>query len=514
MFSSVRELADKLLASRYLVDETILSVIYLAVKMGRPLLIEGPPGCGKTELAYAVARTAETHVERLQCYVGINEDKAIGKFDESLQKLFLETRTADFSGDWEAVRQELHSLEFFTKGPLLRALLYEEKPCVLLVDEIDKVDQEFEALLLELLSDWQLSIPKLGTVRAKTVPFVVLTSNEERRIGDQKQRSPYVQQFNFGIQRELMRDVLVDVAYVGNKGTKLPGLRNINAPVVIPRLNGSQSAGPRPYSSFGDIQYAENRELSSYHSLQVSMEKRFSSGLSALASYTWGKALGDGADHLSTSPVGPGIDTGVYSVPQNPGNLKAERGPAEFDIAHRLVVSYIYELPWGRTKRWGQSWRQAANLLLGDWQAAGIHVVQGGLPLTATLSGNTVLNLGSDRVSRPNLVGNPELPGSQRTVERWFNTGAFTVPNPAPQAFGNAGVGIMRGPGMANFDFSIAKKFTVDENRYFQFRTELFNAFNHPMFGPPDIRREASTFGRILSASNARIIQFGLKLYF
>src|SRR5439155_19848414 len=151
---------------------------------------------------------------------------------------------------------------------------------------------------------------------------------------------------------------------------------------------------------------------------------------------------------------------------------------------------------------------------LGNWQVSGIHVVQGGLPLTAILGGNTVLNLGSDRVARPNLVGSPELPRSQRTVERWFNTDAFTVLSPAPQAFGNAGVGIMRGPGLANFDFLIAKKFNVDENRYFQFRTELFNAFNHPNFGPPDIRREASTFGRILTAANGRIVQFGLKLYF
>ena len=185
MFSSPRDLADRLLAARYVIDEGVLSVIYLAAEMRRPLLIEGPPGCGKTELAYAVARASQTAVERLQCYIGINEDKAIGKFDEALQQLFLEARV-DVNRDWEAIRQELHGLEFFTKGPLLRALLYEDKPCVLLVDEIDKVDQAFEALLLEVLSDWQLSIPKLGTVSARTVPFVVLTSNEERRIGDAK----------------------------------------------------------------------------------------------------------------------------------------------------------------------------------------------------------------------------------------------------------------------------------------------------------------------------------------
>jgi MoxR-like ATPase len=189
MFSSPTDLANRLLASKYVVDEVILATLFLASKMHRPVLIEGPPGCGKTELAYAVARSAETHVERLQCYVGINEEAAIGKFDEALQSLFLEAKK-EITCDWEVLRRELHGLEFFTKGPLLRALLYEEKPCVLLVDEIDKVDQEFEALLLEVLSDWQLSIPKLGTVEAKTIPFVVLTSNEERQIGQPTIRSP------------------------------------------------------------------------------------------------------------------------------------------------------------------------------------------------------------------------------------------------------------------------------------------------------------------------------------
>ena len=165
-----------------------LQTVYLAAHMDKPLLIEGPAGTGKTELAYVLAKVAGTCVERLQCYEGIDADKAIGTFDVSLQRLFLESQPKSLNQDWAQVRKSLHTLDFFNQGPLLRALLYEERPCVLLIDELDKVDQGFEALLLEMLSVWQLSIPKLGTIKACSIPFVILTSNEERRLGDPLRR--------------------------------------------------------------------------------------------------------------------------------------------------------------------------------------------------------------------------------------------------------------------------------------------------------------------------------------
>jgi Carboxypeptidase regulatory-like domain/TonB dependent receptor len=335
-----------------------------------------------------------------------------------------------------------------------------------------------------------------------------------RRGQDANQRTPYIQQYNIGVQYELMPDVVLDVAYVGNKGTKLNGFRNLNQRAVITNPDGSQSAGARPFPAFGDIQWMENRVNSSYNSLQVRLDKRFSQGLTGTLSYTLGEALTGAPDHISTSGGGAGIDTGVFREPQDANNLRAEIGPAEFDVRHRFVASYVWELPFGHNRRFGSGWNRAMDLAFGGWQVTGINVLQSGLALTATLGGSTVLNLGGERRARPNLVGNPELPESERTLARWFNTDAFAAFSPAPQAFGNAGVGIMRGPGVVNFDFTFAKNFTFADRRYFQFRTELFNAFNHPNFGPPNIARDSSGFGQILSAANARIIQFGLKFYF
>ena len=192
MLSSPADLAEGLRAAGYIADSIAITTVFLASRLKKPLLLEGPAGSGKTQIAYAVAQAAGTTVERLQCYEGVNEEKAIGKFDEPLQRLCADLKAKCGGVDWESLQIELHGRQFFIAGPLLTALEY-EKPCVLLIDELDKVDQAFEAMLLELLSEWRLSIPKLGTIRAKSIPFVVLTSNEERRIGDPlRRRSLYL----------------------------------------------------------------------------------------------------------------------------------------------------------------------------------------------------------------------------------------------------------------------------------------------------------------------------------
>jgi MoxR-like ATPase len=155
MFDSLEDLSGKLVSTGYFIDPVMIQVVFLAAKLQKPLLLEGPAGSGKTQLALSVAAAANTHVERLQCYRGVTEEKAIGQFDEGLQRLYMEF-TKGQHASWQAVQESLKGRDFFRPGPLMRALEC-ERPCVLLIDELDKVDDGFEAMLLEILSAWQLS---------------------------------------------------------------------------------------------------------------------------------------------------------------------------------------------------------------------------------------------------------------------------------------------------------------------------------------------------------------------
>jgi MoxR-like ATPase len=191
MYSSPNETLAGLERVGYFTDLKTATTVYLAGKIHRPIMLEGPAGAGKTELAVSVARAYGVPLLRLQCYQGINEEKAIGQFDNSLQELYvlLMSKRSD-TPDWKEIKREVTSRAFFMAGPLLEAI-EQEQSCALLIDEIDKVDYAFEALLLEVLSAWTLSIPRMGTVAATSIPYVFMTSNQERRLGDPLRRRSF-----------------------------------------------------------------------------------------------------------------------------------------------------------------------------------------------------------------------------------------------------------------------------------------------------------------------------------
>jgi MoxR-like ATPase len=188
-FTGVDDARERLAATGYLADDAIATVVFLADRLGKPVLVEGPAGVGKTELAKAVATARGADLVRLQCYEGLDEAKALYEWDYKKQLLRIQHATAGATDGtaWREVHDDLFGAEYLLERPLLRALRA-EADTVLLVDEVDKVDLEFEALLLEVLSDFQVTIPELGTVRGDRRPFVVLTSNSTRELSEALKR--------------------------------------------------------------------------------------------------------------------------------------------------------------------------------------------------------------------------------------------------------------------------------------------------------------------------------------
>ena len=181
----LEELKRKMDETHYIYDDTMATVLYVALQLGRPLLIEGAAGVGKTEIAKVMASALDRELVRLQCYEGLDESKAL--YEWNYQKQLLAIQVNRDESDKDALTRSLFSDEYLLERPLLRSIRG-EKPVVLLIDEIDKADEEFEAFLLELLSDMQVSIPEVGTIRAKSVPFVVLTSNRARPLSEALRR--------------------------------------------------------------------------------------------------------------------------------------------------------------------------------------------------------------------------------------------------------------------------------------------------------------------------------------
>ena len=182
---NIEELKQKMDEAHYIYDDTLATVLYVSLQLGRPLLIEGAAGVGKTEIAKVMASALGRDLVRLQCYEGLDESKAL--YEWNYQKQLLSIQVNMGTRDSEELTRSLFSDEYLLERPLLKSIR-SEKPVVLLIDEIDKADEEFEAFLLELLSEMQVSIPEVGTIRAKSVPFVVLTSNRARPLSEALRR--------------------------------------------------------------------------------------------------------------------------------------------------------------------------------------------------------------------------------------------------------------------------------------------------------------------------------------
>lgn len=182
---NIDQLKEKMDQAHYIYDDTLATVLSVALQLGRPLLVEGAAGVGKTEIAKVMAAALDRELLRLQCYEGLDESKALYEWNYQKQLLAIQVNMGQKESD--ELTRSLFSDEYLLERPLLRSIR-SEKPVVLLIDEIDKADEEFEAFLLELLSDMQVSIPEIGTVRAKTLPFVVLTSNRARPLSEALRR--------------------------------------------------------------------------------------------------------------------------------------------------------------------------------------------------------------------------------------------------------------------------------------------------------------------------------------
>jgi hypothetical protein len=246
---------------------------------------------------------------------------------------------------------------------------------------------------------------------------------------------------------------------------------------------------------------------SNYQGLIVNVKKRFSGGLSFLANYTWSKAIADAR--------GGATSGGTFNVqPQNVYDLQAEKALASEHIPHRFVVSYNYELPFGRSRHFLSNSHALVNAIAGGWDFAGITTLSSGRPFTIYPKGDPC-NTGGSAPCRADATGlGVKLPDSQRSLDEWFNTAAFK--SPEPYVFGNASNNPpgLEAPGLVNFDFAIYKSFEPTESTQVQFRTEMFNVMNTPHFGGPGNTVGSNNYGVITSAGAGRIIQFGLKLYF
>lgn len=346
----------------------------------------------------------------------------------------------------------------------------------------------------QLLLTLQNPFVGTGGVQGVTTPFGLQTDY----------KTPEIYQFNLTLERELMKDLALEIGYVGSQGRFLGIRYNLNAPYPNGTINTTTGLPntTRRFTTLGDIQYQEQIAKSNYNALQTSLRRRSKGGLTLLASYTFSKAM-DTASSTNNST------TGTQKFPQDIRNLEAERALSDFHRAHQFSASFNYDIPVGKGRAFLGEANGITDFLLGGWQVNGIISLLSGRPFTPQYSTADVAQ------QRPDLVGDPyaNIPAGLT-----FNPAAFRRPVAtvaSPEVFGNAGRNILTGPSFQSVDFSLMKNFKLTERAKVQFRAEAFNILNHPNFQVPVFLLDASNVGQYsLTAGENRELQFALKLIF
>ncbi|HXA51641.1 MAG TPA: carboxypeptidase regulatory-like domain-containing protein [Candidatus Acidoferrum sp.] len=348
-----------------------------------------------------------------------------------------------------------------------------------------------------------LGVNTFGDVSQPAPPFTVFGV-------DPHMRTPYVQSYNFNIQQTLVEGTVLQVGYVGSKGTKLFRLRDINQATAGPAAGLQQR---RPFNSlypqFAGIYQLEASANADYNAMQIVLRRRLSKGLTVFASHVWSHSIDDASNGFCSCTAG-------VSLPQNSYDTRAEKAASGFDQRQRFTANVVYDLDvlTHVLPKWPKR-------LTGGWQFSGIYTLGSGLPITPFWNGASPSGSGETSNDRPNVVGNAN--NGPKNPNAWFNTAAFVA---APAGtFGNAGRNTVIGPRTNSADVSVVKNTRLNERVNLQFRSEFFNVFNHPNFALPNVTFNSSAFGSIASTPDVaaanplgdggpRLVQLALKVVF
>jgi hypothetical protein len=400
--------------------------------------------------------------------------------------------TYDLFGDGRTIVRSGFGITYFPEQASASNLLGQQVPYTI----SQNVSSETNPLSFANVRRLENPFPPIQQVKPRTT--AELNAANPRVLGHEfDNTTSYANQWHVGIERQVFETVALELGYAGSSGKHLLFCYNPNEIQPGPGTQASRRL-IQPLSNLSNMLQCDARNRSTFHSGQLKVTKRFTDGLQFLVSYTYGKSLDYGGSAASGG--------GAVGNPQTITNLEAGHGPSGFDVRHRAVISYVYELPWGPGRRWLDS-GGILGAVVGGWQFSGITTLTTGRPFTVFL--NQGVNNGAP--SWPNRLGDGLL--DEPTVDQWFDIADFAAP--PPNTYGDSGRGILYSPGHVNFDTSLSKRFSLFGASNLEFRWDAFNLFNHPGFGFPNANIGSPTAGRITSTVvDNRSMQFALKFNF